>query len=247
MTTAVRIRPDVTDADPVRAHIRTLYTANFTDFRIALLAGTSPATVHAVGQRPYAKDRGRQHLIGTALAERILAVTPATAQPGRPPIAGSQRRIHALMTYGWAQPYLAEQGPVSRKSIDRISRAANPSATVTVTTATNIAALYVRLRSQTPEHHGVPVGIARRLRGYAKRRGWAPPAYWDSPDHPIDDPDFRCGYGIPAAQLIAEEARWLMTIGGLTQAETAGRLKRSHRYIAEALRDYPVDDEQAAA
>jgi hypothetical protein len=228
------------DAAPVRAHLHALYAAGFTDYRIAHLAESTPTTIHALGKRPYSKSRGLRQRVSQDLAGRILAIDPDADQPGRVPAAGTQRRIQALVAAGWPQLNIAREAGLNHQNMYHLLR----QKIVKLSTATAVQEVYERLADKRPERNGISLTVAKRTRVLASRKQWAPVSYWENPDHPIDDPEFEPRYGIPAAQIIAEEARWLMEHGGLNREQVAARLSRSYSYINDALRDYP---EKAAA
>lgn len=228
------------DATPVRAHIRNLYEEGFTDHRIALLASTSPQTIHAHGERPYPRNRGRQYRIHRDLAALILAINPETHRAGRISAEGTRRRLRALVAVGWPINEIGRRADISAHNTDRIFR--RP--ILTVSTVEAIATTYDNLRNVKPERAGVNPTSAKRARLHAQKRRWAPPAYWDHPDHPIDDPYFEPQYGVTRAEILAEEGRWLMANAGLTKSEVALRLGVSRFYIDRALREY---EQKAAA
>lgn len=231
-----------TDAAPVRAHIRTLYAAGFTDYRIAQLTQTSPPTIHALGKRSYAKGRGQQHRIGQALAARILAITPGTAMPGRVPAAGTRRRLQALVAAGWPMLRVAQIAGMSPQNVSRFLHVP----LVNAKTVQTITAVYEDLKNKRPERNGIDKISAKKARLRAQRLRWAPPAYWDHPDHLIDDGDFRSDYGVPRIEVIAEEARWLLG-QGLTREQAAQRIGASRAYIDRALSQVPEPATEAAA
>lgn len=233
---------DLVDAARVRAHVRALYAAEFTDYRIAVLADVSPPTIHALGQRPYAKDRGQQRRINAEIAEKILAIDPATHRPGRLPADGTRRRLQALVTLGWPISEIGARAGLSAHNADRILR--RP--VLNVSTVEAVAGAYDVLRQLKPERSGVAPGSAKRARNHARSRRWAPPAYWDHSDHPIDDPGFRSDYGVSELQILAEDAAWLMKVTGLNRAGVAKRLGKSHSYIDKALSTHPQDGQVAA-
>lgn len=230
------------DAGPVRTHIHQLYAAGFTDYRIAGLADTTPPTIHALGKRSYARDRGQQRRLAQALADRILAIDPAIALPARVPADGTRRRMQALVTAGWPLLHIATRAGISQQNVYRIFQ--RP--VINTTTALAVAAAYDTLQQQRPERSGIAKASVNRARNHGRTRRWAPISYWNKPDHPIDDPDFRCDYGITQAQILAEEARWLMTAGGLNRDEAAGRLGKSRFYIDRALSEHPEPEPVAA-
>jgi AraC-like DNA-binding protein len=231
-------RVNLIDAGPVRLHIHDLYEADFTDHRIAKLAGTSPATVHAIAVGR--KGRGRQHRINPGLAERILAITPDTARPGRVSAVGAHRRIRALVAAGWPMHRIAAEAGLNEQNLHRLFH----QKTIKISTDRALATTYDKLRELRPDRSGVRLSSVRRSRNQGRARQWQTISYWDHPDHPINDPDFEPKTAI---QETADEARWLMDVGGLDVQQAAVRLRRSHSYVSNCLREYPAADELVAA
>lgn len=229
------------DATPVRDHIRTLYAAEFTDYRIAKLAHTSAPTIHALGTRPYPKTRGKQQRVSPDLAARILAINPDTAQPGLVPAIGAQRRIQALAAAGWPMYRIATQAGLNVQNLHRIFH----QTVIKVSTDRAIAAAYDQLRELRSDRAGIPIASVRRARNHARAKQWAPISYWDRPEHPIDDADFECDYGVSRAKVIADEGRWLLN-SGCHPDHAARRLGVSRFYLDRSLRDYPADEQAAA-
>jgi len=230
------------DAEPVRQHILTLKAVGMTDFRIGTLAGIPARTVTGFTKQQY-KNRGqlvgRRNKTTPRIAQAILAVTPDPAMATRVNAAGSARRIQALVAAGWPQTHIARHAGVSETTLKEATR--HP--VVMATTANGIKAAYAHLRMRQPSRTGVSAREANAARARAAANRWAPPKYWDHPDHPIDDPDFEPQ---TVGQAIAEEARWLMQVGGLDLAQAAKRLRRSCSYVNTCLTDHPEDREAAA-
>lgn len=229
------------DATEARNHVRALHAAGLAEHRIAALANTTDHTIHSLRVRSYAKGRGRQQRINRALAERILAITPDGHHPSRVPSTATNRRIEALAATGWPLAAIATHAGLTAKTMS----AARNQKTVAFTTARAIARTYQDLRDTKPENAGVSPWNARRTRKWAQGQRWAPPAYWDDPEHPIGDPHFQSDYGVTKAEILAEDTRWLMR-QGYTREQAALRLGKSRSYIDKVLNDHP-DAGQAAA
>ncbi|MGW4759568.1 hypothetical protein [Streptomyces chartreusis] len=96
--------------------------------------------------------------------------------------AGTRRRVQALAVAGWPMHRLARETGLAVSSIAWLMDAA----TVRVSRARIVAALYARLSLANPVLCGVAPAIARAARGRAVAAGWAPAGTWD--DDTIDDP-----------------------------------------------------------
>lgn len=106
---------------------------------------------------------------------------------GRIPVAGTARRLQALVALGWSFGALSRRGGWGPHLLWLI---ATKQRSVTPAVAARVAALYDELWDQAP-----PAGdrherkAVTRTRRFAAERGWAPPLAWD--DDEIDDPDAR--------------------------------------------------------
>lgn len=225
------------DAEPARRHILRLQAADMSFDAIAVAAGLTTQSILEFVRSLPAQGRGRRRRTTPATEAKILAVTPGDRTTGRIDATGTRRRVQALAALGWPARHIAMHAGLQTANAHHLEGRAR----VYVSTANAIAKTYDELRRLRPERHGVTKSHAQRTRNAAARNHWAPPKYWDDPEHPIDDTTFEPQN---PAQIIADEARFLMTVGGLDAEATAKRLRRAHSYIAQALRDYP---EQVAA
>jgi len=230
------------DAAPVREHLLRLHAAGITVYRAATLTGLSDNVIRGFTQTTRAGERvnGRRHRTTQAIADKILAVDVETAAPAKVSAIGSLRRLQALVALGWPMQEVSRRTGLSGQTMYNIAR----QPLILASTAANVEAAYEQLKN-TRASRTTKVSTQQRntaLNRAASHR-WPPPSYWDEVGA-IDDPDFEPRYGITSAQVIAEEARWLMQVGGLTQEQAADRLGRSHSYVKQSLHDYP---EQVAA
>lgn len=231
------------DADPVRQHLHALHAAGISDSRIAFLTGLPERTISGFTERqwgPRGQRLGLRQKTTPRVANLILAVQPDPANAAKVSSIGSRRRIQALIAAGWPQLHIAKKGGLAYSTLTDVMR----KPTIMASTAAAVANAYDEIRGRRPVRNGVSARESKMARSRAASYQWAPPSYWDDPEHPIDDPEFQSRYGITAGQVIAEEARWLMQVGGLTQEQAADRLGRSHSYVKQSLHDYP---EQVAA
>lgn len=231
------------DAEPVRQHIYALRAAGISVSRLAVLTGLPGRTINGFTERQWGSHGQRLGLrqrTSPRVAGLILAIEPDPAIATKVSSIASRRRIQALVAIGWPQTHIAKRAGLAHSTLNDILR--KPS--IMASTAATVAAAYDDIRGRRIARSGVSAREAKMARSRAASYRWPTPAYWDDPEHPIDDPDFEPFYGVSSAQVMAEEARWLMRMGGLTQEQAAARLGRSHSYIKSALHDYP---EQVAA
>lgn len=165
------------DAEPARAHVRSLMTFGIGWERVAKLARVGNTTV---GDLLYGKPgKAPTRKIRAATAAALLAVQPefgALADGVRIDVTGTRRRVQALAAIGWC---LSEQAR-------RLGRSARnhyhvlTEERVTVSTYRAARRLYDQL-SATPAPSGT---ASTRARAIAARRGWPPPLAWDDIDNP---------------------------------------------------------------
>ncbi|MGQ4513632.1 hypothetical protein [Streptomyces sp. DW26H14] len=221
------------DAEPVREHLLALQAAGITIHRIAAITGMPYNSVRSYTQS--CRSHPRRHRITPTAAEKILAIDPETTRPSRVDPTGARRRIEALVAIGWPTIRIAERAgfsPANRTCIFN-----RP--TILLTTAQGVTEAYEEMRHQKPARHGVSATSIKRAKKRAAERRWPPPKYWDETGA-IDDPDFTPGYRVTKAEILAEEARWLMDTAGYTRAEVAGQLGISLDYVHRALAENPV-------
>ncbi|MGW2384345.1 hypothetical protein [Streptomyces sp. NPDC001658] len=95
---------------------------------------------------------------------------------------GTRRRAQALAVLGWSGGRLAPQVGMFKDNFNTCLRGERVSARF----ARKVAGLYDLLWTQRPEDHGVPPGVASRVRSRAASAGFYGPLAWD--DDTIDDP-----------------------------------------------------------
>lgn len=172
-----------TDANPVRAHLRSLVAAGMGWKRIAKTAGVNTGTA---GRILYGRhDRGTPPpaTVRYDIAQKLLAVQ-LDLHPNSPIEAtGTVRRIQALVAIGHTLTAIANELGWTLQNLSKMVHAGSTpyAARVEVRTAQAVAAVYDRW-SMT-----VPTGwVAERARRHAANQGWPPPLAWDD-DH-VDDP-----------------------------------------------------------
>lgn len=199
--------PDV-DAEPVRAHLLALREAGMSQDavirRLSLPQSALKNVMYGANGRPPGRTVRRE----TAAA--VLAFWPTLDDfPDAALIdaTGTRRRAEALAVLGWSGSRLAPEIGMTKDNFNTCLRGRRVSARF----ARKVARLYDRLWSQKPEYHGVPSGLASRIRTMAAASGFHGPLAWD--DDTIDDP--RALPLTDAVQPVVTEgenlaARWLM-------------------------------------
>lgn len=232
------------DAKPVREHLLALYAGGATPHQVELLTGLDWKTIRLFTQ-PYPRQhRGITHVTSPETAAKILAVELGPFPAGRAAATGTRRRIQALSAIGWP---LKELGPHLGVEPDYVRHILKHGSQVYATTAQAAVDAYNLLRGDKPAKHGVSkIGIGRALRR-SKELRWAPPKYWDQHPGAIDDPHFEPMYGLKRAEIVAQDAHWLMTTNNLTKEAAAKRLGIDKSYVDHALRNHPEYAVEVAA
>ncbi|MGN8690172.1 hypothetical protein ACTND8_09740 [Atopobiaceae bacterium HCP3S3_F7] len=155
---------ELVDATPARNHLASLISPMT---HVAATIGIPHATLYTV-------RAGRTRLITRRNSDAILGYRdPCTVTP-----IGLARRLRALARLGYRAADIAAAVGCSRASIDQLR--AGYLGRKPPSHAADVVAFYesVTRLSTGPQ--------STRVRNYAERQGWAPPAAWD--DDTIDDP-----------------------------------------------------------
>src|SRR5690606_32536316 len=121
---------------------------------------------------------------------KILAVPVPTvdelAAGAVVPSLGTRRRLQALATLGWSIDQLVQHtGLRDRQPLDRAIHGDTTSAG----TARAIRDLYEQLWNTPPvPGNRFEQSTVTRTRNTATKNGWPPPAAWDDPDNPDEQP-----------------------------------------------------------
>lgn len=165
------------DAEPVRAHLKTLSAAGLGWQRAANLAGVTRGMVESLMYDKPPVQRCRK-----ANADAILAVQPTLdVLADRTPIpdVGTTRRLRALVAIGWPMLALGQRLPCSTEHARKVIRYGTDTVTAGLARATRD--LYDEL-SMTP---APDEWVNRRAKRMAEGLGWVPPLLWDDVD--LDD------------------------------------------------------------
>lgn len=234
------------DAQPVRAHLYRLQAAGISTYRVALIAGVDDWTVRAFMPSTSGR-RARKHATSPDIAAKILAVTPEQGISAYVDGTGTRRRIQALVANGWPMRRLPEHLDLHGTYINDLINGRQQDRPVFAATAEKVTHAYQQLKDQKPTRHGIEARVVKRIRGLATAKRWPTPKYWDQHADAIDDPHFEPEYKKLRAQILAEEAHWLMTAGGLDRDQAAARLGIARFTIDRALREHPQDEMEQAA
>lgn len=192
-------------AEPVRERIRLLRERGVSTRGIA-----AAAQITGAGLAWIVNERSERVQYGTA--ERIMSIpVPLRLASSHVPVPaiGSQRRIQALIAYGYTQRHLCRESGVS---IDNLSRIHHQHF-VRAETANRVAAVFNRLQL-TP-------GPDNRSRIRGRREGWPRPFAWD--EDTIDDPN---------AEPYQGRDKW---VPFMERYQELRELNLTHREIAQVL------------
>lgn len=226
------------DAHPVRDHVQTLLAAGATPHGVAIQAKVSDKAVRdLLPAPPGARRYPTKHRMAKSTANKILAVQVCDVSAPLVDATGTVRRIQALAADGRTLGHLATSLSLYPKYIYELLRRTTEGETpyVAASTARRAARLYEEVRTQRPTREGLSNRTVAKARRYAADRNWAPTAYWSQYPDALDDPDFVPEYGKLRAEVIAEDADWLMTSSGLNAEQTAERLGITRAYLHQAL------------
>lgn len=174
------------DAEPVRAHLRTLSEFGIGWRRAARLAGVPTGVVSKLIYGDRRRNMAPSRRIRAQNAAALCAVQPVLENLGAAvsvDATGTHRRLHALVAAGWPQGRLAVRLGVAPSNFCAIMRRPQ----VSVRTVRLASALYEELWRADPRQHGVDNQAYARARNHALSHGWAPAGAWD--DDEIDDPE----------------------------------------------------------
>ncbi|MFE2850630.1 hypothetical protein ACFXJO_05780 [Streptomyces lavendulae] len=230
------------DAEPVRLHILQLQEAGISLTRITQLTNLPLRTIRGFLRPSLDRSniRPRKRSTRREVADKILAI-PADKQAAAIVDAiGTKRRIQALAAIGWPQERVAAHAGLGAKYMSQLLKRDH----VHCRTAAAVTRLYDEVSSSKAEQHGIGKTSANRARARARANGWVPPKYWAKFPDAIDCPHFTPEYGMTKAELLAEEADFLVTEAGLSRAQAALRLGKDKSYIDRVLG--PTDLRKAA-
>ncbi|CAL9370564.1 hypothetical protein [Streptomyces sp. enrichment culture] len=231
------------DAEPVRQHILALEAESIGPGAIAYTTGLNIQTILDFTRTQRGKGRGKRHRTTHRIADKILAVTVDNHTRGRVDATGTRRRLQALVAAGWPLTHIATHANLSTGNVSNLLRRQ----IILAATAKAVADTYTTLSSKQPTRRGVAKCQAKRARNWGERERWNTVRYWRDRMDVIDDPHFQPEGRKLRAEILAEEAAWLMTAGRLNREQAAARLGVSLFTVDRALREHPQDDLSVAA
>jgi hypothetical protein len=175
-----------TDAEPVRAHIRSLQSCGMGLRTIATCAGVDRKRLQAVLTGRPERGGGPQEKVRPALAAAVLAVEPTLENLAPSNLVsplGMRRRVQALVAMGWPQHHLAAHLGMTPPNFGDMLRREH----ALVRRVVAVRAMYDQLWRADPAEAGATAAGITRARRYAAERRWAPVGAWD--DDTIDDPE----------------------------------------------------------
>lgn len=178
------------DAEPARAHIRSLMDAGMGLKRIVAVGGSSQGQLWKLlyGKKRADGSRTPSKRLRKDVAKRLLAIQLDLADGAKISVAdavGVRRRIRALVALGWSQSKLAERLGIGRANFHLATDVRG----VTIATMRAVEVLYDELSMTLPPNGSHRDKIAAsRARRYAQERGWKPPLALDDEllDRPYD-------------------------------------------------------------
>jgi transcriptional regulator with XRE-family HTH domain len=229
----------LTDAEPVREHLRYLQNSGLGWKRIATLSGVGKTAIESLiyGRKGSTTDpRKGEVLMRTTRtkAAAILAVKPDLALlAGGASISarGTHRRIQALVSRGWSQSKLSALVGMDPSNFWGLMRREK----VSVTTHRVVAEIYDRLWNEEPPKAEWRDKIAySRSISYAKQRRWLPPLAWDDIDTDTEPPvqDEIGGIDVMAVELAMSGER--MRLSPPERREAITRL-HAHRWSDQRI------------
>jgi hypothetical protein len=237
----------LTDAEPIRQHIRMLSSYGIGWQRLCRLAGVSNGGISRILYGAPHEGRGPSKRVRTTTADKILAIKPSLGHvaPGaRVDGTGTRRRLQALVANGWPQMRLGHELGIKHHRLvwDQIRKDV-----VSADSARKVRDLYEQLWNVDPATRGVPARYIAQAKQVAAANGWVPPAAWD--DDYIDSPAATADLGetVDRYTAIAEDGRWLIATQGYTRSQAAHRLGITKNHLERAFSQRPETTEAVAA
>ncbi|MEU3990172.1 hypothetical protein AB0F24_17650 [Streptomyces platensis] len=185
------------DAEPIRAHVKTLSEFGIGWMRLAKLAHVPRGSVSKLLYGDPSRGLAPSKRLLPKNAAALLAVEPTLDNLGQAALidgTGTRRRLRALVAAGWPKARLAAH---LGWNPGNFSNTLHRDRQVKVSTARAAITLYDQLWREDPRGHGVQQLVYDRVRRQAASNGWAPMGAWDDDliDDPAAFPDWtgRCG------------------------------------------------------
>lgn len=221
------------DAEPVRAHVRTLMDFGIGYLRIADQAGIPRSTIGKLIYGDPRRGQAPSKRVRPSTASKLLAIQAAPERLGTTigvDPTGTRRRIQALVAMGWPLSQIGARIGIHRSNIGNTLTAPK----VRASTDRAVLALYEQLWNADPRQHGVSLHSYNRARNYAAAHGWAPVGAWDDDtiDNPTAFPDWTGRCGTPAGVAAHRHAGLLPACQPCRDAHNAHRRARKAKAAA---------------
>lgn len=229
------------DAEPARQHVRMLGSFGIGWQRACRLSGVSNGGMSRLLYGDYGRGRGPSKRIRTETADRIYTVRADISNVADCAVVdgtGTRRRLQALVAQGWPQLQLAHRMDLEFHTVNELVNGAD---SVIGSTARATQTLYNRLWNVDPASRSIAPRYITQAKRIARFKNWAPPGAWDDEyiDSPSATPDL--GEHVDRYTAIAEDARWLISSQGYTNAQAAHRLGITKDHLFRAFNQRPVE------
>ena len=216
--------------DAARAHVERMRAVGIGPTRLARLAGVDPLSVSRLTREDDVRltERVRSAILAVPVPERAADISPKDALV---PIHGAQRRIRALIAFGYTREQIARElgihphnSTLNDLVVGHHDRKEKPAQTITAARDLACKELFERLQMEP--------GTSERSRAKGRRNGWALPFEWD--EEAIDDPHgkperARWNQGSATAERREQTAE--LTERGLSASQIAERLGVTERTV----------------
>jgi DNA-binding CsgD family transcriptional regulator len=220
---------EVVPADAAREHVTRLQQAGIRVTQLARLAGVDHVTVGKIARTDDVRISVQVEaaILAVAVPERAADVMPGKALV---PIHGAQRRIQALIAFGYPRVQLARELGMRSNSgamealVGHRYRGGGAGLSITAERERAVRAVFDRLQ--------LVAGPSERAQALGRRRGWALPFEWDEPA--LDDPHgkpVRARWTRASATAERREQVSDLTARGLTTPQIADRLATTERTV----------------
>ena len=194
-------------AQPVRDHVDALREAGVGTMHLARISGVSRSTIRKMLIGDRRRGTAPSKKLAASTAQKLLAVPIPDiphhiVAPGtKVPAIGTNRRLRALVAFGYTQRELAERIGVLESNFTTLIDGKRDSV---------LAATAIRVESLFRELQLIP-GPSNRARNHAVRRAWFVPMAWD--EDTIDNPDAQPEIGNVDNSSFAERYYELRDLG----------------------------------
>lgn len=236
------------DAEPVRAHLRTLMAAGMGLKTIASAggwrgSGTITAIVYGkwADQPQHPEYRPPRKQVTRQVAERILAIQPALRPGARVEARGTTRRLQALVARGYSLLRISTELGIEHLTVWRLTHGHTDQCVESTRVA--VAELFDRWAdTPPPSATGNQGGSIVRAQRFAARHGWVVAASWDDID--LDDApslgDAPQAGRTKSSRIHPDDIAWMLRTNTTSWA-AAERLGVTRAYLLELAQRHDID------